>query len=405
MGLTDLSLQYVHDTPLDKRKKWGQYMTPEEVSSMAADFLTLNPGDKIIDPAVGTGELLLAVHKRNPDVELFGWDIDSEVLKTASKNLPTGAVLKNVDSLLVDTFDGFFDAAIVNPPYFELTPTVEQKKRFNSVISGRANIYAFFIQKTLQLLKNEGQAVFIIPPSMNNGSYFNALREHVIKNSNIVDIKIMSDPSLFIEAQTAVQLLVVKKTSNPKVSKKHVVALHKLSQSPVERNIFVEKSKTLTQMWARRKSLHQLGYTVTTGKVTWNDCKNMFLPELTNKTLPLYYSKDITSDGKLELNLSLNHRRFLPKTFKPYHKGEAIIVNRIVGGVGTGGIRAAIVDGEYYTENHVNVVVPSADMKPEITVKQLHKKLTTGSHLEQYVQLFTGNTQLSAKELNFFVPV
>lgn len=405
MELTGNSLEYVQNTSLEKRKKLGQYMTPASVSHVARDFLKLKPGDKIIDPAVGTGELLLAVAETNPDVKLYGWDVDSNILKTAEKNLGNKAELTCVDGLTVENFNGFFDAAIVNPPYFELKPTVEQKNKYGKVISGRANIYAFFIQKTLELVKEDGQVAFIIPPSMNNGTYFDALRKYVIQNSEIVNLKVIKNSSLFIEAQTAIQILVLKKTSHPKMSKKHVVDLQQLTNSPVEKYLFTEDSKKIMKMWENKKSLHELGFQVTTGSVAWNDWKGSFSEKQTEKHLPLYYSKDISNDGKLILNPSLKNKRFLLKTVKPYSVGEAIIVNRIVGGVGVGNIRAAIVDGEYYTENHVNVITPRADVKPNLTLKQLHKKLITNENLGDYIKLFTGNTQLSAKELNFFLPL
>ena len=58
--------------------KGGLYLTPMNVAdSMAA--MTIKETDKslnILDPAVGTGRLLMGAHKRAPNALLFGVDID-----------------------------------------------------------------------------------------------------------------------------------------------------------------------------------------------------------------------------------------------------------------------------------------------------------------------------------------
>lgn len=404
--LTENSVEYITNTPIEKRKQLGQYMTPKSIRDIAIANLPLKDGDKVLDPAVGTGELLLSAKSANPNVKLYGWDIDEEILKTAKKNLGKDAVLECKNGLWVNDKNGFFDAAIVNPPYFELKPTKEEKEAFGDIIKGRANIYAFFIKKVIELLKDDGYVAFIVPPSMNNGSYFDALRTYITKHTEIKFVKVVTDSSLFIEAQTSVQIIVLQKKKKPVINNSYILDLKKTTSSPIERYIFSEDAKAISALWKGKTSIYNLGYDVLTGPLVWNLFPNSLSDKKVNdKYLPVYYSKDISSDGKVSYNSSMDKRRYMDSTKKPCLKGEAIIVNRIVGGVGLGNIRAAMVSGDYYAENHVNLIVPRSDATQLISLKDLHKKITEDNSIAGYLQIFTGNTQLSASELKYFIPI
>lgn len=404
--LTSDSIQYISQVPLEKRKKLGQYMTPRSIREIAIANLPLNDGDKILDPAVGTGELLLSVQKANPKTELFGWDIDPDILEIARKNLGPEATLIHQSGLEVEDKNGFFDGAIINPPYFELKPSEKEKAAFGDIIKGRANIYAFFIKKTIELVKDEGYMAFIVPPSMNNGGYFSALRKYILDNTEVKFVRVISDSSLFIEAQTSVQIIVLQKKKKPVLNDTYVLDLHSLCGSPVQRYIFTEKAEMIRKMWKDKTSLYNLGYDVITGPLVWNVYKpNLSSAEINDDYLPVYYSKDISLLGKVAFNKGMDARRYMDSTVKAPLEGKALIVNRIVGGVGVGTIRAAIVEGKYFAENHVNVVVPRKDAKQLITLEELHAKLTTNTHIGEYLQAFTGNTQLSGSELKYFIPV
>lgn len=381
-------------------------MTPKSIRDIAIAHLPLQDGDKVLDPAVGTGELLISAIKKNPNVKLYGWDIDNEILKTARKNLGEGAILECQNGLWVTDKDGYFDAAIVNPPYFELKPSSQEKVAFGDIIKGRANIYAFFIKKVIDLIKEDGYAAFIIPPSMNNGSYFEALRKYIMKHAEIKHISVITDSSLFIEAQTSVQIIVFQKKAKPVINPKHILDLKKVTGSPEEKCLFTEDAKKIASFWKDKTSIYNLGYDVITGPLVWNVVtEHLSETQKTNDFIKVYYSKDINSSGGVTLNSSMDKRRYMDKTKKNCLTGEAIIVNRIVGGVGLGNIRAALVSGEYFAENHVNVIVPRKGVKQLISLKDLHAKLISDSKISEYLQAFTGNTQLSATELKHYIPI
>lgn len=66
----------------------GQFITPYNVSKMIAQ-MTLNETEKavtVLDPACGTGSMLLAAHETSPNSILFGVDIDLRAVRTCITN-------------------------------------------------------------------------------------------------------------------------------------------------------------------------------------------------------------------------------------------------------------------------------------------------------------------------------
>ena len=82
----------------------GQFLTPMNVADAMAD-MTIEKTEnsiKILDPAVGTGRLLMAAHKKAPNGLLFGVDIDLRALRVAFTNFAIHNIsgyLLNADSL------------------------------------------------------------------------------------------------------------------------------------------------------------------------------------------------------------------------------------------------------------------------------------------------------------------
>lgn len=69
-------------------QRLGQFLTPESVADMLAQ-MTIEKTDEpvnILDPAVGSGRLLMAAHKVAPNSRLFGVDNDLRMIRLAMTN-------------------------------------------------------------------------------------------------------------------------------------------------------------------------------------------------------------------------------------------------------------------------------------------------------------------------------
>lgn len=391
------SLDFSANTPLEHRKARGQYMTPRAVSSILLDRMPIQQGDTILDPAAGTGELLYAAAARVPDATYEGWDIDETILKYTT-NTPN-ITFKQVDCLTVDAKETY-DVIIANPPYFEMKLDASQKAKFSSVVGGRTNIFSLFFYQAVKLLKDGGHIGFIIPPSMNNGAFFKNLRQFLLDNCELVDLHIITKSDHFIDAQTSAQIIVLKKTKAPVLSKKFVFVSTD-NATGKENVIFTQNTDYLAAAWDGKKSLWDLGYTASTGSVVWNQNKDNFVSE--KDGIPLIYAKDIKTNGTIAYHAPLNDRRYLPVGTSEAVVGGGIVVNRITGAVGSGVLRAALKDdGPFFGENHVNVVTARKNFTPEIGLSELLTRIRNVD--PSYLALLTGNTQISARELGHHIP-
>lgn len=368
---------------------------------------------RVLDPGCGTGELLAAVARREPEAVLTGWDIDATALEAARK-LVLGADLE-LRSALDPTGSELFDLVIANPPYFQVRVTPVLKARFGEVISGRANVFALFLKAGLDLLRPGGTLAYIVPPSMNSGAYFEALREHIVFRSRIVDLTVLEGSDLFEGANTAAQLLVLEKhgATGARSADQGFVFERTEQSAGFRRVLFSERPERLSEGFEGRSTLWQLGYEAVTGTIVWNQRRQDLRPEPGPDTVPLVFSRDLRG-GTLD---GVERRATSAEAAKPGHivserrlTGPALLVNRVIGAVGRGELRTVLVPegAAFLAENHVNVIRrrsdPAALRRPGRDWKQLAAALEEPGTGDR-ARLLTGNTQLSATELTHLVPL
>jgi len=396
-----LTIDYLKNVNLNYRKSFGQYFTPKSIREELLKKVHLNQKKiKILDPACGTGEFLLSACKYFKNAELYGWDIDEKLINISKKVVPK-AKFETIDSL-TKNIKNEFNIVVGNPPYFEFTPSKEIRNKYKEVVNGRVNIFNLFIKLGLDLIKENGYLAYVVPPSMNNGAYFNKLREYIIKYSNIEYLSIIKSPKLFHQAQQTVMPLILKKTKNKGhyIFKKNGITL------------FTEKPSNLIKAFSGKKTLKELNYSVRTGKLVWNQNRNL-LTHNPKEGILLIWAKNITSAG---LKIPLKDKPQYIKS-KNYDIGPAIVVNRIVGSVGNSQLKANIIPKgtKFIAENHVNVIYPpnengqlnlvlSNKENNDISIEKITRQLNSKEKIE-LLQYITGNTQISKNELEKLFPL
>lgn len=169
------------------KKQQGSFYSPAPLALYVASRLALYlPPDRpvsVLDPAVGDGELLIAVNaiRKNPEDFYIGVDIDERALRRTSVRLGKNNRLFNTDALhpviSSDTEDGWsaikkecgikdFDCIISNPPWgAKISLDRDAISQFHTA-SGQYDIYDLFIEKSLSLLPDGGVYAFILPDSI-----------------------------------------------------------------------------------------------------------------------------------------------------------------------------------------------------------------------------------------------
>ena len=398
---SDLTIQYLQGRSKEERSPLGQFITPRSLRKALVDEIKLKPGMKVLDPGVGTGEFLATCLEVEPNLYVEGWDIDDKVATVAEKLVPKATI--KVLSALEQEPKEFFDVVIGNPPYFEmrnLEATVKHK--FQDVIGGRPNIFSLFFAVGIWSLKPGGKLGFVVPPSMNNGAFFSKLRSFILKHSSIEFLKVFDDSKLFVDAQTAVQLIVLQKG---KASEKYTVDLGKLGKSNNNRTIFVEDKLSFEEEFNKRSTLWNLGYEAVTGSLVWNQNRQMLREKKEQHCVPLIWAHNITDAREIVLNEAHPKKPQYIYSKDPI-KGPAIVVNRITGSVGHGSLRCAKVpnDFDFLGENHVNVIRQRPNHPQYVSWDEL-LDLLRAPNINMRIQKLTGNTQISCIELTYFLPL
>lgn len=371
-------------------------MTPRPLREYLLNQLDLFDGARVLDPGAGTGEFLRQAVEANPKIKSYGWDIDEKILEVAKVNSPTS--IFSVRSALEDYSGPKFDFVIGNPPYFEMKPDQETKEAFADVISGRANIYALFFKSGLDVLKPGGTLAYVVPPSMNAGSYFKNLRNYIVQEHRVLSLKVFQASDLFQDAQTSVQVIVIKKENGPS---KHVLEFA-ISGKTIP--LFFENVTPISASFDGARTLWSLGYEAVTGNVVWNKFKNSLSNNDSEHHLPLFYARNI-QNGLLEIKSDEKKPQYLPRECAKSFSGPAILVNRIIGGVGKGVINSTLVpqDVEFFAENHLNVIRPRRNVQQQCSLDSIFWAINQPGTLNA-ARLITGNTQLSATEWNHLIP-
>jgi hypothetical protein len=237
---------------------------------------------------------------------------------------------------------------------------------------------------------------------MNNGAFFTKLRTYISQISSIKFLKVYEDSKLFVDAQTAVQLIVLEKG---KSSENFILDLGKLGKTGMQRKIFVENPQDYAREFEKKTTLWNLGYEAITGTLVWNQHKEDLRSAPEEDCVPLLWAHNISEESEIQLNDSHPKKPQYVKSSN-FLTGPAIIVNRITGSVGQGSLRCAMVpDGmDFLGENHVNVIRKRKGIEQAVNWDQL-LELLRSPDINARIQKLTGNTQISCVELTHFLPL
>jgi len=383
------------------RKANGQYLTPAPVRKRLLDRLSIQPGMRVLDPGVGTGEFLLDVRSRCEGAKVVGYDIDPLMVSICREQGLSEVVHRDV---LREGTDTGFDLVIGNPPYYENRGDGSLAERFSEVLSGRPNVFSMFFKVGFDAVRDGGRVAYVVPPSMNNGRFFLALRRYILAHGRVEHMEVLDDPSLFDGALQAVQVIILRK-GRPEPRGRFVFDAS-VGEEAVP--LFMVDPARLRGLLEGYESLFDLGMTIRTGRCVWNQRRPALREKPSSETVPLIWSHNI-QDGRLVWNEEKPGR---PQhvAFPDPNVGPAIVVNRVTGAVGRGRLRAALVPSgmAFVAENHVNVI-----QRPETSAhgkasESFMRTVLTGllsPRAEEAMRTITGNTQLSSKELGRWIPV
>ncbi len=229
------------------RKDTGSHYTPASLAGFVTTQIlneyeskTNNKDQplRIIDPAVGDGELLYNLIKTAQErgfnnLEVFGFDINHDAVETTKKTIkekfPTVYLdIKKSDFLdwVLETYNESlfsgseklkFDIVIANPPYVrtQIMGSVKSKQlaeEFN--LSGRVDLYHAFIKGIEKILKPRGTVGIIVSNRFLTTKSGELVRKGLLDDFKILHVWDLGDTRLFDAAVLPAVLLLEKTKDN-----------------------------------------------------------------------------------------------------------------------------------------------------------------------------------------------
>lgn len=209
----------------DSGKKAGEFYTPHKVSELLAKLADPKPGDRICDPACGSGGLLIEVAKEVNDrnFALFGMESNGNTWALARMNM----FLHGADSARIEWCDTLnspalvekdrlmkFDIVIANPPFSldKWGAEEAQNDRYNRFWRGvppkSKGDWAFISHMVEAALEQEGRVAVVVPHGvLFRGAAEGRIRTKMIEE-NLLDAVIGLPGNLFPTTSIPVAILI-----------------------------------------------------------------------------------------------------------------------------------------------------------------------------------------------------
>lgn len=227
----------------DAGKKAGEFYTPHKVSELLAKLADPKPGDKICDPACGSGGLLIEAgrHVGNRDFALFGMEANGSTWALARMNM----FLHGMDAARIEWCNALtspalvkddrlmkFNVVVANPP-FSLDKWGRddvEEDTFNRFWRGlppkSKGDYAFISHMVEVALEKEGRVAVVVPHGvLFRGGAEGRIRQKMIED-NILDAVVGLPANLFPTTSIPVAILVFdrsRETGGEKEKQKDVL--------------------------------------------------------------------------------------------------------------------------------------------------------------------------------------
>ena len=180
------------------------YTKSDSIVRYMVQMLSVDSRMRVFEPCAGDGVFIDALNSRIPNLSIDIYELNPEavkLLRNKYKNTPNVNVSQS-DTLICETLilfsnaGGIYDRIIANPPYggwLDYEKRKYLKKLYPSLYVKET--YTLFLYRCIQLLRNQGRLVFIIPDTFLNLHMHTRLREYMLTKTKIIELCLF--PSTF----------------------------------------------------------------------------------------------------------------------------------------------------------------------------------------------------------------
>jgi adenine-specific DNA-methyltransferase len=226
------------------KHKFGQYFTPKLVADFMIELADISVNSKILEPSCGEGVFLACLQKKGFD-NITAYEIDEELAREFS------AV--RYESFVSAKIEDSFDLIIGNPPYIRWKNLEETLKKelagnflWNKYFNSLCDYLYIFILKSIELLNENGQLIFICPEYWMSTTHSLSLRNYIVSQGYFEEIYHFNETPIFEKVTVSIVIFKFvkskKKSNKIKVSKFYanqkltVEILHQLKYQKIQKH-------------------------------------------------------------------------------------------------------------------------------------------------------------------------
>ncbi len=212
------------------KNKFGQYFTPKVVADFMIDIADISKNSKILEPSCGEGIFLERLQQRGYS-NLTAFEIDHELAQEFSYVKYESFVSANINER--------YDLIIGNPPYIrwknlenELKKELSTNYIWNKYFNSLCDYLYIFILKSIELLNENGQLIFICPEYWMNTTHSISLRNYMVQNGYFEEIYHFNETPIFdkVTISTVIFKFIKSKEKKDKIKVAKFYASQKLTK-------------------------------------------------------------------------------------------------------------------------------------------------------------------------------
>jgi len=195
------------------KNKFGQYMTPKEIAKFMLSLSTIDFQSRILEPCCGEG-VFLELFDKQGYTNYLAYEIDKKIIKHSRNVLNHSFISAKIDEK--------FDLIIGNPPYIrwknleqDLKDELGKSDVWDKYCNALCDYSNIFIIKSIELLKEGGELIFITPEYWLNTMHSTKMRNYMMQHGFFEAIYHFNETPIFEKATVSTMVFKYRKSNKP----------------------------------------------------------------------------------------------------------------------------------------------------------------------------------------------